>query len=92
MKKNLWPVISAVLLTAFTTYITMDTFVISKSYNTNATEMNTAMFADIESSSVTSDESASESADDSADASSDSTTSKHGKGSGRQNSPPAQSV
>ncbi|WP_081669081.1 phosphodiester glycosidase family protein [Butyrivibrio sp. VCB2001] len=58
MKKNLWPVISAVLLMAFTTYITMDTFVISKSYNTNATEMNTAMFADIESPSVTSDESA----------------------------------
>ena len=90
MKKNLWPVISAVLLTTFTTYITMDTFVISKSYNTNATEMNTAMFADIESSSVTSDESTDKSAnvstEESADASSGSTTSKHGKGSGRHRS------
>ena len=66
MKKNLWPVISAVLLTAFTTYITMDTFVISKSYNTNATEMNTAMFADIESSSVPSDASADDTSDSSA--------------------------
>ncbi len=32
----------------FTIYITLDTFVISKSYNTNATEMNTTMFTDSE--------------------------------------------
>lgn len=49
MKKNLWAVCSAATLIAFTTYITLDTFVISKSYNTNATEINTAMFADAES-------------------------------------------
>ena len=47
MKKNLWAVCSTAMLIAFTTYITLDTFVISKSYNTNATEINTAMFADI---------------------------------------------
>ena len=75
---NLWPVVSAILLTAFTIYITLDTFVISKGYDTNATEINTAMFADIESSSGTSDASA--------DASSSSTTTKHRKGSGRQHS------
>ncbi len=75
---NLWPVVSAILLTTFTIYITLDTFVISKGYDTNATEINTAMFADIESSSVASDASA--------DASSSSTTTKHRKGSGRQHS------
>jgi glycosyltransferase involved in cell wall biosynthesis len=78
MKKNLWPVVSAILLTTFTIYITLDTFVISKGYDTNATEINTAMFADIESSSVASDASA--------DASSSSTTTKHRKGSGKQHS------
>ena len=95
---NLWPVVSAILLTAFTIYITLDTFVISKGYDTNATEINTAMFADIESSSDTSEEetalltdgsSESEAAaitsGDSADASG-STTTKHRKGSGRQHS------
>ena len=71
---NLWPVVSAILLTTFTIYITLDTFVISKGYDTNATEINTAMFADIESSSGTSD------------ASADSTTTKHRKSSGRQHS------
>ncbi|MBE5858691.1 MAG: glycosyltransferase [Butyrivibrio sp.] len=48
MKKNLWPVCSAVVLIAFTTYISLDTFVLAKSYDSNATEMNTAMFANIE--------------------------------------------
>ena len=48
MRKNLWTICSTVALVTFTTYITMDTFVISKSYNTNATEMNTAMFVDSE--------------------------------------------
>ncbi len=98
-KKNLWPVFSTVLLTAFTLYITLDTFVISKGYNTNATEMNTAMFADIENSSVTSDEETdlltdgsaqSEGTANTSEASSDSTTSKHKKGSGRQHSSSAE--
>ncbi|MBP3781856.1 MAG: phosphodiester glycosidase family protein [Butyrivibrio sp.] len=98
MKKNLWPVVSAILLTTFTIYITLDTFVISKGYDTNATEINTAMFADIESPSGTSEaetvlltdessesEATANTSGDSADAS-DSTTTKHRKGSGRQHS------
>ncbi|MCR5082949.1 MAG: phosphodiester glycosidase family protein [Parasporobacterium sp.] len=44
MKKHLYPVTAAVILIAFTIYIALDTFVISESYNSNATEMNTAMF------------------------------------------------
>ncbi len=46
MKKHLWAICSAFVLVAFTTYISLDTFVISKSYNSNATEINTSMFAD----------------------------------------------
>jgi exopolysaccharide biosynthesis protein len=46
MKKHLWAICSAFVLIAFTTYISLDTFVISKSYNSNATEINTSMFAD----------------------------------------------
>ncbi|WP_024864466.1 phosphodiester glycosidase family protein [Butyrivibrio sp. FCS014] len=71
MKKNLWPVVSTVLLAAFTIYITLDTFVISKGYNTNATEMNTAMFAE---------------AADTSDESAGSIASKHSKGSGKHHS------
>ena len=48
MKKNLWAVSSAVLLIVFTTYLSLDTFVLAKSYDTNATEMNTSMFAGID--------------------------------------------
>lgn len=48
MKKNLWKICSTVTLLAFTTYISLDTFVISRGYDTNATGMNTEMFAELE--------------------------------------------
>jgi len=44
MKKHLWAICSAFVLIAFTTYISLDTFVISESYNSNATEINTSLF------------------------------------------------
>ena len=46
MKKVLWGICFWTVLAAFTGYIALDTFVLTKSYNTNAVEMNTAMFAD----------------------------------------------
>ncbi|WP_081647928.1 phosphodiester glycosidase family protein [Butyrivibrio sp. VCB2006] len=44
MKKHLWAICSAFALIAFTTYISLDTFIISESYNSNATEINTSLF------------------------------------------------
>ena len=44
MKKHRFAVCAAAALLAFTTYISLDTFVISRDYNTNATEMNLSMF------------------------------------------------
>lgn len=49
MKKHLWAVCFSILLAAFTAYIALDTFVLASSYNTNAVEMNTAMFAETDS-------------------------------------------
>ena len=46
MKKVLWGICFWTALAAFTGYIALDTFVLTKSYNTNAVEMNTSMFAD----------------------------------------------
>ncbi len=46
MKKVLWGICFWTQLIAFTAYIALDTFVLTKSYNTNAVEMNTSMFAD----------------------------------------------
>ncbi|MBR6114495.1 MAG: phosphodiester glycosidase family protein [Oscillospiraceae bacterium] len=48
MKKHLWTIVYGLLLTAFTAYIALDTFVLSSAYQTGATEMNTAMFAPAE--------------------------------------------
>ncbi len=48
MKKHLWAIGYTIALTAFTIYITLDTFVLEKSYNINAVESNTAMFDEIE--------------------------------------------
>ena len=48
MKKHIWPVFYSIVLVAFTIYISLDTFVIAKSYDTNATEINTTMFSEIE--------------------------------------------
>ena len=45
MKKHLYTLCAAIVLIAFTTYISLDTFVISTSYAA-ATEMNTSMFSE----------------------------------------------
>ena len=67
MKKHRFAVCAAATLLAFTTYISLDTFVISRDYNTNATEMNLSMF---------------ETSSDASRSNLDSkTTSKHGPGS-----------
>lgn len=48
MNKGLiWNICFSVCLTAFTAYIALDTFVLSSAYQTNATEMNTAMFDNV---------------------------------------------
>ena len=46
MKKHLWAVCFSAVLFAFTVYIALDTFVLAEKYNTNAVEMNTAMFGE----------------------------------------------
>ena len=52
MKKHLWAICFSAVLIAFTTYIALDTFVISTGYAA-ATDMNTAMFSDVSGSSET---------------------------------------
>lgn len=44
MKKHLWAVCYGFALTAFTLYIILDTFVLSKEYSADGARMNTAMF------------------------------------------------
>ena len=44
MKKHLWPAAFTACLTAFTIYITLDTFVLTTPMQTNATEMNMSVF------------------------------------------------
>lgn len=51
MKKHIWAIAYSAALLAFTVYVASDTFLISRSYNTNATEMNTSLFEFSESSS-----------------------------------------
>ena len=46
MKKNIWAICFSAALILFSTYAALDTFVLSESYNSNAVEMNTSMFAD----------------------------------------------
>ena len=53
MKKNLWAVCYGIVLTAFTIYITLDTFILTETYRTGITEMNTAMFEEFSVSAVT---------------------------------------
>lgn len=60
MKKHLAAIVYALVLTAFTTYITLDTFVLTDAYQVGATEKNTSMFANVEKKSL-SDSSSSES-------------------------------
>ena len=47
MKDYIWTVCSTIVLFAFTLYISLDTFVISRTYDTNASRSNTSMFADV---------------------------------------------
>ena len=47
MKDHIWTVCSTIVLFAFTLYISLDTFVISRTYDTNASRSNTSMFADV---------------------------------------------
>ena len=44
MKRKLLVILYGIGLTAFTVYISLDTFVLSSTYKANATEMNTAVF------------------------------------------------
>ena len=53
MKKNLWAICYGIALTAFTAYIALDTFVLTDTYQTGTTEMNTAMFEEFSASAVT---------------------------------------
>ncbi|WP_026495792.1 phosphodiester glycosidase family protein [Butyrivibrio sp. WCD3002] len=48
MKKHLWIIGYSAALTAFTIYITLDTFVLTKSYTTNASSMSASTFEDLE--------------------------------------------
>ena len=45
MKKHIWAICFTSALVAFTVFIALDTFVLSKAYNENATGMNTSMFS-----------------------------------------------
>ena len=49
MKKHLFAVCYCTVLIVFSVSLALDTFVLSKSYNTNAGEMNTAMFSQLSS-------------------------------------------
>ncbi len=55
MKKYLWAICYGFALTAFTAYITLDTFVLSDTYQTDTTQMNTSIFENISGSSVESE-------------------------------------
>ena len=46
LKQHWWSICFHAALIAFTVYISLDTFVLARSYNTNAVDMNTAMFAE----------------------------------------------
>lgn len=63
MKKHLWAICFSVVLVAFSTYIALDTFVISSAYNNNATSMNTSMFSTIRESAEDDNKTATQSTD-----------------------------
>ena len=52
-KKNLWAVCYGLALTAFTVYISLDTFVLTETYQTDTTQMNTSLFEDISANALT---------------------------------------
>lgn len=78
MKKHIWFICFSAALIAFSTYIALDTFVIPRVYNSNATEMNTSLFTNIGKTPVSGNDSSIQSqtqAEQSASASNESPTS-----------------
>ena len=63
MKKYLWIIGYSAALTAFTIYITLDTFVLTKSYTTNASAMSASAFEDLEAAADNSADSSSSTSD-----------------------------
>ena len=53
MKKHAWAAGFTACLTAFTVFLSLDTFALSSAYQTDATQMNTAMIRQVEADSVT---------------------------------------
>ena len=47
MKKHLWTIWYGLVLLGFTVYLALDTFVLSSAYQTDATDMNMAMFENV---------------------------------------------
>ena len=83
MKKHIWFICFSAALIAFSTYIALDTFVIPRVYNSNATEMNTSMFTNIGKTPVSGNDSNAQSqtqAEQSTSASNESTTEKSTSG------------
>ncbi len=64
MGKKTWLICYGLALTTFTTYIALDTFVLSATYQSDATQINTSMFADAEESSSEKEEKANNDAAD----------------------------
>ena len=56
MRKHIWAICFAVALVAFTTYLALDTFVLSSAYNENATGMNQSLFSETDETQSYSDE------------------------------------
>lgn len=65
MKKHIWAVAYTAALLAFTVYIALDTFVITRSYDKNGGEMNTAMFNSLPNNSSESETASSDTSDNS---------------------------
>ena len=83
MKKHIWFICFSAALIAFSTYIALDTFVIPRVYNSNATEMNTSLFTNIGKTPVSGNDSSIQSqtqAEQSASASNESPTSGSASG------------
>ena len=80
MKNHRWAVCAAAVLFAFTAYISLDTFVLSRSYDTNATELNTAMFASL---SDNSNDSGSSAQTDDSQTQNSAMSSRHARGSAK---------
>ncbi len=75
MKKYLWGICYGLAITAFTAYVSLDTFVISSRYQENAGAVNSAMFADIPKTAITSDADSSDDTESSQPSESENSTS-----------------